>query len=528
MQKKIGIFLFTTVGLIGFIGLLVAAQQRPPKTNEIPAIKLSVNGDSNAAKTTAEIALGQEIDKTIDEGDSKQARWGVLVKALDDGRVIYARNGDRLFTPASNMKIYTTAVAIDLLGAEYRWRTSVYAGGELDNNGTINGDLILYGRGAPDLISVRRDGFPSLPDLADQLYQRGVRTIRGNIIGDESYFRGEPYGNGWQWNDLQWYFGAEPSALTIDDNAVELRITPAGKIGSSADLELKRQTGFVHLTNNTTTVERGGPITIGINRGLSNNDVRVWGDFPLGGRSFSAYLSVAQPALWAASLFKQVLIARGIKVDGEPDTRDFRTSEKLQFKPQSGNELAHVDGQTLGEIVRATNKASINLNAELLLRTVGKERGVMAPEPDQRKTTQRGDDEAGAAVMKLWLERAGVSTEKLSFRDGSGLSRLDLVSPESTVGLLMVAARTNWFGTFHDSLPVAGKSGTLKPRLLNEAGRIFAKTGSLTFDHSLSGYATTPRNKILVFSILCNDETHDRVAIQTIDRIATLIAAFEP
>jgi len=537
MQKRLGIgpvVSITFVAALLLAGVLVAARQRDAANQPTAPVEKSGTNESNSRSrgpstpnNPEEAALGREIDKAIDEGESRQARWGVFVTALNDGRVIYSRNSASLFTPASNMKIYTTAAALDMLGADYRWRTSVYAVNDADGGGRIDGDLILYGRGAPDLISSRRGGFPSLAELADQLYQRGVRSVGGSIIGDESYFRGEMYGDGWQWNDLQWYFGAEPSALSIDANAVAVTITPGHKVGGPAELELKPQTDHLHVTNNTTTGERGVQTTIGINRGLSNNDIRIWGEFPLGGRAFGAYLSVAQPALWAAEQFKQALTARGIVVDGDATSRDFRVAEKQQFNPQSAAELAHVDSETLGEIVRATNKESINLNAELILRTLGKERGPIAPDPDPRRMKQRGDDEAGAAVIKGWLDRLGVATGNLSLRDGSGLSRLDLVTPESTVEMLSAASRTGWFTVFHDSLPVAGKDGTLKPRLLPATGRISAKTGSLTFDHSLSGYVTTKNNRVFAFSIFCNDETRDYVAVRTIDRIAALLASYD-
>jgi D-alanyl-D-alanine carboxypeptidase/D-alanyl-D-alanine-endopeptidase (penicillin-binding protein 4) len=503
----------------GGAGLQVTAVAQP--TSNPP-----VTPPATLSKLPADLALAREIDLAIDQSNQAHARWGVFVMSLNDGRVIYSRNGDRLFTPASNMKIYTTAVALDLLGADYRWRTSVYAATEPDTSGAIDGDLILYGRGAPDLVSFRQNDAPSLADLTDQLYQHGVREVRGQVIGDESYFRGELYGNGWQWNDLQWYFGAQPSALTVDANAIDVTITAANKAGSPADLKLKRETGYVRLTNHTTTVERGAIATIGINRGLSDNDVRVWGEFPAGGRGFTAYLSVANPALWAATLFKDALVARGIKIDGEARSRDSRVPEAQRFDPQQTIELAHIDSGPLGQIVRATNKESINLNAELLLRTLGKERGIMAPDPDPRKMKRRGDEEAGVAVIKLWLERAGISATGLEVRDGSGLSRLDLVSPEATVRLLTAISKTNSSSIFRDSLPVAGREGTLKGRLVQESGRIAAKTGSLTFDHSLSGYATTEGNEVLVFSILCNDAVGEKGAVRTIDQIASLLASF--
>ena len=476
-------------------------------------------------RTPQDSELGLEIDRVIDESDLTQARWGVFVMSMNDGRVVYSRNSDKLFTPASNMKVYTAAVALDSLGADYRWRTSVYADKQ-PNDGIVEADLTLYGRGAPDLRSTHRGDAPSLDQLADQMVQSGVRQVRGNVVGDESYFRGELYGLGWQWNDLQWYFGAEPSALTVDENSFELTISPGNKSGSTANLAINRNSGFVHLTNNTIMAQRDATTTIGINRGLTDNEVRVWGEFPVSGRAFSAFLSIHNPALWAATLFKQALIARGIKVDGEARSRDFRVAETEKFDPQKAIELAHQDGETLGQIVRQTNKESNNLFAELILRTIGKERGASAPDPDPRKNRTRGDDEAGIAVVKSWLDHADIRTRGLAIRDGCGLSRLDLVTPESTVRLLTAIARTNSASVFHDSLPIAGRDGTLGGRLRREAGRIFAKTGTLTYVHSLSGYADTKNGEVLVFSIFCNDVTDASDAVQVIDKIAGLLAEF--
>jgi len=246
--------------------LLIVARSREatPKQVTSPA----ANQPAPASSTSPDPNLTREIDRLIDESGLPQARWGVVVKSLADGQLLYSRDGHKLFTPASNMKIYTTAVALDLLGADYRWRTSVYAGQQVDPSGTLDGDLILYGRGAPDLDSFKKDG---LPALAAQLKEQGLRRVRGNIIGDESYFRGELFGFGWQWNDLQWYFGAEPSALSVDQNSIALKIAPATKPGIAPALTLDHEGDYLRLTNNTMTVASGEATTIGINRGLSDS-----------------------------------------------------------------------------------------------------------------------------------------------------------------------------------------------------------------------------------------------------------------
>jgi D-alanyl-D-alanine carboxypeptidase/D-alanyl-D-alanine-endopeptidase (penicillin-binding protein 4) len=525
-----------------FVPLLILSiiffrQQTSGRAQEVaaPTHEQPTRTDANApAPTPAPIALSnapadaelrRKIDEAIDSSSLTSAHWGVFVMSLKDGRVLYAREADKPFIPASNMKVYTTAVALDLLGADYRWRTSVYAASEADRNGTINGDLTLYGRGAPDLTLSVKGNQSSLGQLADELYRRGVRRVRGNVIGDESYFRGEPLGDGWLWNDVQWYFGAEASALSVGGNEVSLSLAPAGKAGEAANIKLEPETDFVRVVNDATTAERGQPATIGINRGLSDNVFRVWGEFPLNSKGFRARLSVHQPALWAARLFRDELRARGIAVEGEALTKDARvTKESDRFNPQGSIELASITSKTLAELARLTNKESLNLEAELILRTLGKERGATAPPTDARKLLTRGDDEAGLAVIRLWLEQRGISTAGFALHDGSGLSRLDLVTPEATARLLAAITKSSAANIFHDSLPIAGRDGTLRSRLRALGGRVYAKTGTLTYINSLSGYAVTGAGETLTFSVICNNETTQSSSVPVIDRITSLIA----
>ena len=499
----------------------VATQPKEKAAASSPAQKAAA-----PSPNTLDSSLARTIDQIIDGSELKQGRLGVFVMSLTDGRVVYSRDSDRLFTPASNMKAYTTAVGIDSLGPDYRWRTSVYVEKQPDTNGNVNSDLILYGRGAPDLISKTKGDAPSLAKFADQLYASGVRRVTGNIVGDESYFRGELFGVGWQWNDLQWYYGAEPSALSVDENTIEVTMGPGAKVGDNASIAVSPNQNYVRLLNSGTTADRDAPTSIGMMRDLSGNDVHVWGEFPTGGHAFSAFLSVHNPALWAATLFKQALIARGLKVDGEARSRDFRIADKEKFDPAKAIELASQESEPLSEIIRHTNKESDNLYAELILRTLGKERGSTAPDPDPKKNQTRGDDDAGTAVVRSWLENKGVPTRGLALHDGSGLSRLDLITPESTARLLAAMTQSNAATIYFDSLPVAGHDGTLAGRLKKIEGRISAKTGSLTYVHSLSGYATTRTGERLAFSILCNDMTAERSAIALIDEIATSIAEF--
>ncbi len=488
--------------------VLTAADQTSQPT--LPASDLDVG-----------ITLSELIPKAISAGGGDFSRWGITVVSLEDARTLYSLNGDRLFTPASNMKLLTTAAALELLGENYQWRTSVYTDQEVDAGGVVKGNLILYGRGAPDLISQANTS--SLSQLAESLYKRGVRHVKGNVIGDESYFRGDPIGQGWQWNDLQWYFGAEASALSIDSNQIYLSVLSPTGSGSKPEARLSTPGDHFSIINNMTTASRGEPTTIGIHRGLSDNNISIWGQLPVGSRGVGVRLSVHNPAQWAAKLFLEALKSRGMNVEGEIQIRDSRMAPSQRFEPEKAIELASANSKPLAEIVKSTNKQSINLSAELILRTLGRERGdlVESPKPQGR---ERGDDELGVAVIRLWMNRNGIPTDGLALHDGSGLSRLNLITPQAMAKLLFVMNKASSAQSFKESLPIAGQDGTLRSRLGAVNARVLAKTGTLTYHDSLAGYLESTRQS-LAFSIVCNDHTAKTGNTRTIDEIVSLIAA---
>ena len=468
--------------------------------------------------------VGQLINQAIDESELSDARWGVCVISMKDGAIVFQRDGNKLFTPASNMKIYTTGVALDLLGANYRWRTSVYANAKPDANGAVHGDLVLYGRGAPDLVTRSKDeSRGSLEKLAANLHALGVRTVNGNVIGDESYFRGDPLGDGWLWTDLQWYYGAEASALSVNGNEVDVNLVPAEKAGGESLARTTDTENYVTVQNRMVQSDGDGPATIGLHRGLSDNNVQAWGEFAPGSKGFGARLSVHKPAAWASKLFLAALKSRGISVKGQALSRDSRVPPGDRFDPSRSVEITFVESQPLGEIARKTNKESINLYAELILRTLGRERAAMAGLP-AAGGREYGDAEIGLAVIRIWLGRAGVATNRLALHDGSGLSRLNLVSPQSSAQLLVALSKTSSGPVFRDSLPIAGRDGTLGSRLKKLTDKVSAKTGYITYDHSLSGYLTAANGEILAFSVMCNDQTERGNSIALIDQIVSLLA----
>jgi serine-type D-Ala-D-Ala carboxypeptidase/endopeptidase (penicillin-binding protein 4) len=522
LSKCLLVFLLGSSGLLFLRPLILGeAKNEAQKLTQTPLIF------SQTKPTTSETSeLANRINSAIDESEFAAARWGISVVSMSSGMTLYQRDADKLFTPASNMKIYTTGVALDLLGPDYRWRTSVYAKAQPDNSGMIRGDIILYGRGAPDLVSQGKDdNQASLAKLADELYGRGVRRVQGNVIGDESYFRGDSLGDGWQWTDMQWYFGAEASALSVNENQIDVNLVPSSQTGEPPDVRTSDAESYVTVENRMVTGERGKRTTIGLHRGLSDNNIQVWGEFAPGSKGFGARLSVHNPALWAAKMFLEGLKKRGIVVTGQAQARDSRHPQIQRFDSSQAVELAVVTSQPLSEIAKKTNKESNNLYAELILRTLGRERGELLGLPEQIGR-ERGDDETGLAVIRLWLTRAGISTESIALHDGSGLSRLNLVTPQSTVGLLLSLSKTASSQTFRQSLPISGRDGTLAGRLKTIGERVSAKTGSLTYSNSLSGYLTTAGGEQLAFSILCNDQTRRGNATQLTDQITALLAAF--
>lgn len=501
-----------------FLALIFSAcryyptQQNPPasvenETIELPANNIQLPQQLEISTAPKDVALAQKIDGIINNSQFANARWGVVVISLKDGRMPAARDAQKLFSPASVLKLVTTAAALEKLGADFRWKTSLYSAAKTDKDGKLAGNLTLYGRGAPDLTTER------LSELADVLQQSGLRRVEGDIVGDASYFSGDGLGEGWLWQDAQWYYGARAAALSFNDNQIEIEVAANGA---------RAQDDLVAVESEVKPLREGRVEAVGIDREPGSNSVYVWGD-KQPGRTQRARIAAPDPALWAARELKNQLAKRGISVGGNVRAVDWRSKDRLDEK--ASVELASIESRTLGEVVRKTNKDSVNLYAELMLRTLGKNFGPDAPDEDAKVQALRGDGQAGAAVVKKWLGEKGIDTSEMAIHDGSGLSRLNMISPETMARLLAQAPQMKGFEIFKLSLPLAGTDGTLRGRLSNFTGKILAKTGSISYVNSLAGYAKTP-DETLAFVIFCNNETRKLDTTPTIDEIAAAIAGF--
>ncbi|MFB3916767.1 MAG: D-alanyl-D-alanine carboxypeptidase/D-alanyl-D-alanine-endopeptidase [Terriglobales bacterium] len=488
-------------------------------------------------------ALTARINKILSEPDLARGFWGIKVQSLKTGKALYSRNADKLFTPASNAKLFTTAAAFALIGPDYRFHTTVETAGIVDKYGRLTGDVVLVGRGDPNLsgrtlpyhLRTERKLPPIrvLEQLADQVVRRGVKFIDGDVIADDTYYAFERYGEGWTQDDLIWEWGAPVSALTINDNVIFVSIMPADRAGQRAFVNITPFPDYYRVDNRILTTPPGaGPRKIYINREPGSNQLTLWGNIPSDDTGASEALAIEDPAAFAAQLFRSLLMQRGVVVYGRSRARHNELAAMSTFSvtataSSGGGDkeaafprippplvLAGYESPPLGEDLCVINKVSQNLHAELLLRLLGHEKG------------NAGTIEGGLEVVRGFLAQVGIEKDEFVFYDGSGLSRQDLVTPDAVVTLLAYASHQPWGESFAGTLPVAGVDGSLSERFRHGPAfrRVQAKTGSLGHVNALSGYATNTKGERLVFAIFSNNHNlPSKRALETIDKLVEAI-----
>jgi D-alanyl-D-alanine carboxypeptidase/D-alanyl-D-alanine-endopeptidase (penicillin-binding protein 4) len=461
------------------------------------------------------VDLPARIQKTLETAQwIRRGFLGLEIVDLATGKILFESNADRLFVPASNSKLFTTALALTRLGPAYRFQTTVIASSGPDRDGRIAGPVSLVGGGDPNLSgrelpyrvdSPAGDGLQPIADLAAQMVARGVRRIDGDIIGDDTAYTWDPYPEGWALGDALWEYGAPVSALTINDNAFTLRLTPGDPAGISIDPPLE----FYQLDN---LVQPGPARKIRIGREPGSRQLRISGTLPLKDPGVTEVLAIHDPALYAAVALRDALTRNGVAVQGEAVARHALPGEAAGLP--SGVELARRDSAPLIEDLRVTAKVSQNLHAELLFRAVARAR------------RGSGSVDAGMDEMRAFLKEAGITPGEFQASDASGLSRLNLVTPAAVVKLLQFLYRSPYREDWMSLLPIGGEDGTLRLRLrdTSAAGRIRAKTGSLTHVTALSGYAERKDGSMLAFSFLANNQGASASEVRAVlDRLCVLM-----
>ena len=450
---------------------------------------------SAASPRLAPPTLTDGIEAYLAQPRFAHAQWGIDVVSLDNGTILYRRNANSLFLPASNAKLFTSALALQALGADARFSTTLYATAAPRAEGTLAGDLILYGGGDPSLGD--REVSPDWADrLAEALAARGVRRVHGDLIADDTYFAGPSFGGGWEALDLQADYGAQASALGAQDNVVHVKVAREGARCCVVAID-PSDSGMrvVNLTGTAAPLDLYRPPGSGVlyaSGTLRANQSR---------RTFT--LSAPDGALFAANLLRDALVRRGIALDGQVRVLHWpETDTAFANRPI---EIASIASPPLSQLLVHMLKHSDNRYAQMLLQQVGvatARAGACADRVEPPQTSAAW----GLCAMRAFLGRIGIDSGEATFEDGAGLSRQGLVTPAATVKLLAWIARQPFANVLRDALPVAGIDGTLQYRMRDgpATDNVQAKTGTLTHVYTLSGFVTDAAGERLAFSLLLN------------------------
>jgi D-alanyl-D-alanine carboxypeptidase/D-alanyl-D-alanine-endopeptidase (penicillin-binding protein 4) len=484
-----------------------------------------------AAEDPSVGAFSSRVGAALSEAHAQKAWWGILVVDRDTGKTLYELNPDRYFAPASNAKVFATSLALATLGKDYRFRTTLESKAALSFDGRLAGDLILVGRGDPDLSNrqfpfdrkAEREGTPDkvIAELADAAVAKGLKQVDGDVIADDTYYPYDPYPETWTAGDLFFSFGAPISALSFNDNIAGVDVVAGAHPGDPATLAVEPAAARQGFDSQITTGALGSKADLAVVRQPGPNFILLRGTVPPGGPVVHLELAMTQPAETSGRALRDLLEARGVHVSGtvhalhspapvvnaagEPGKPDAPSA------PAERTVLAEHISPRLLDSLMLTNKISQNLHAEMFLREVGRVKFGTA------------STAAGLLVEKDFLHTAGIADGDVVLTDASGLSPQDLVTPRAVVTLLRYALTQPWGADFASTLPVAGVDGTLENRFSSGPATelIHAKTGAIDNVRAISGYATTRRGQSLVFCIFVNSNPqHGIDATATLDAIA--------
>ena len=471
------------------------------------------------SESTAAEELKQTITSTLESETFEGAFWGVQIVNLRSGTVLYSQNADNNFVPASNVKLLTSAAALDQLDPDYRYRTRVYADGPIED-GTLKGNLVVRGAGDPTIggHEQREDPTQIFRQRAESLKALGITRIAGNVIGDDSRMDETPLGHGWSWSDITYAYAAEIGALVFNENTVDLRLR-GRDVGQPATISWEPfDTDYVTVVNRSRTIPWRAEDDEEYQRVMGTNTIHVTTKVHPN-REETESITISNPTLYFAHVLREVLLREGISVGGTPADLD-ETASPVRYASDDVRRVASYTSKPLAQITRTLNHESQNLYAEQLLRTLA----VEAP-PETKEDLDPGSSALGVKAVRKTLAAAEVDTSRIQLVDGSGLSRQNLVQPQAIVRLLeyMWTHRSPAASSaFYDSLPKGGEEGTLEYRFQGNAAahaNVRAKTGTLSNTSSLSGYVTSERGTPLAFSVFCNHhlgESNDARAAQDV------------
>lgn len=501
---------YVKFGICGFILFLIILVVAPLPSNEeekvMPDAKEAIKMKQQINTETTR-KLEEQLDHFLkNEALLDGALAGISVRAAGTGELLYDHMGDIRLRPASNMKLLTAATALSVLGEDYTFTTEILTNGSKKGK-KLDGDLYLKGKGDPTLLPSDFDAF------AKKLSDKGIETIAGDIIGDDTWYDDVRLSPDLIWSDESYYYGAQISALTASPNedydagTVIVEVSP-GKIGEKPNFTLTPETDYIQIKNKAKTVALNGEEDITIEREHGTNTITIEGTIPAESWNVREWMAVWEPTGYALDLFQQSLIHNGISLTG-----DVKTGQT----PKKAEKLISQPSMPLSKLLVPFLKLSNNTHAEVLLKEIGKvEQG-------------EGSWEKGLEVMGTELAKMGMDTETLLIRDGSGISHIDLIPPNELSKLLYQVQEKDWFVSYLHALPAAGKKdrivgGTLRDRMEDLKGNVQAKTGTITGVSTLSGYVKTESGDTYIFSIMLNNLLDEEDGPELEDEIVNIIA----
>ncbi len=477
--------------------------------------------------------LQSHIRISLARAELQRGQVGIKIVSLDSGKTIFENNAEKYLMPASNMKSFTVAAALEKLSPDFHFVTSVYAPAIPDTNGIIRGDLTVFGRGDVSFSTAFYSGdyYKGLDALAEKIVQAGVRRIDGNLVGDESYFSGSPIPSSWEWDDLQWYYGAEVSALVLNDNAVDLFVKPTST-NAPCSVQILPANSIVKIVNHCTTSAPGIKRDLQIAKKLDQNILEITGTMPPDDKNFSGSVAVSHPAELFVEMLRGLLLKKGVVITGLNKVVNAKDKVSSTLSPV---EITKLESPPLSLIAAKTLKPSQNLYTETILWTLGQNSGTIpfkitgGAEQNPLDNLKLNSSERGLLVVKNFLNEIGIPSDSVVQYDGSGLSRHNLVTPASLAGLYTyMAKQSRYADAWREALTVGGIDGTLKNRFVgtSAAGNVRGKTGTIDQVSALSGYVNTASGERLVFSIIVNGVSNSKIRQATIDEIVVALANF--
>ena len=457
-----------------------------------------------SSEITGPEALAARIDRILEDPALARAHIGLTVQVAETGEVLYERNGEKRFTPASNAKLVTGAVALTVLGGDYRWKTHLVADGPIEH-GTLKGNLWIIGGGDP---SLERD---ELQVWLKHLEMEGIQRISGDVIADDRVFTDPQWGNGWMWDDLFAGWSSGVSGLQLAPNTVSAAIVPGPELGAEAELVLRAEGPALPIRNLVRTGAPGSEVRLQFVPPPEGGDVELRGWVPAGPDSGRLYLATPHPTIYLLQWMRRLLSGGGVEIDGE--YRRATGDEHPEEETWSYVSRSSPFSRLLGDMM----KPSDNQMAETILRTVGLEKG------------SAGSPEEGLGVVESTLAGWGIEPGAMHLVDGSGLSRYNEVTPNAVARMLRAMWRQPEFATFFSGLPVAGVDGTMRRRMVATPGydNVHAKTGSMSGVRALSGYLLDGRGETLLFSLVLNGyDSPGSVAVALEDLLIEQVALY--